>query len=189
MGDGGYGGDKKASGSTKEFTRNLIVKCIERGIPVVLDASGIHHMVGDVFHRRDTSSPNQIVITPHPGEAAALLESRTETVQSDRFTSVRLLAERCGGVALLKGAGTLIHNGEKGCLIPLATPYLATAGSGDVLTGVVATYLSQGVDPFLAAAAAAYRHAWAGCAAARKGTGVIASDIADELGRFTVDAS
>jgi NAD(P)H-hydrate epimerase len=146
-------------------------------------------MVGDVFPRRDTSSPNQIVITPHPGEAAALLESRTETVQSDRFTSVRLLAERCGGVALLKGAGTLIHNGEKGCLIPLATPYLATAGSGDVLTGVVATYLSQGVDPFLAAAAAAYLHAWAGCAAARKGTGVIASDIADELGRFTVDAS
>jgi hydroxyethylthiazole kinase-like uncharacterized protein yjeF len=189
MGEGDYDNDGKASGSTKEFTRSLIEACAKRGIPLVLDASGIHHMVKCQFTPRVTSSPNPLVLTPHPGEGAALLECSTEAVQKDRFAAVRQLAERCQGVALLKGAGTLVHNGERGYVVPLGTPYLATAGSGDVLTGVVATYLSQGVDPFLSAAAAAYHHAWAGCAAAHKNLGTTASDIAAELGRFTADAS
>lgn len=184
IGDGAFSDPKNPTEFTQAFTRQLLEECAQREIPVVLDASGIHHVVGYQFPKRRSSTPNRLVLTPHPGEAAALIGCTTNEIQRDRFTAVKSLAQKSNGIALLKGAGTLLHNGQRGCVVPHGTPYLATAGSGDVLAGVVAAYLAKGVEPYRAAAAAVYHHASAGCAAAQKSSGVIASDIAHALGEI-----
>jgi NAD(P)H-hydrate epimerase len=120
-----------------------------------------------------------MVMTPHPGEAAAMLECSTAEVQGDRFATVEALQKRFGGVALLKGAGTLVYDGEVGRIIARGTPYLATGGSGDVLSGIIAACLSRGLSACEAAVAGAYIHAVAGeKASTASGGPIIASDIA-----------
>jgi NAD(P)H-hydrate epimerase len=119
------------------------------------------------------------VITPHPGEATRMLGVLPRTVQSDRFAAVRALWERYGVVSLLKGAGTLVYGEGRGRVITRGTPYLATAGSGDVLSGVIAACFHRSNDALDAAALGAYIHARAGELASREGGGpILASEIA-----------
>lgn len=119
------------------------------------------------------------IITPHPGEAATMLGTTTEVIQRDRFTAVRGLYDRFGVVSLLKGAGTLVWGETNGVVVARGTPYLATAGSGDILSGIVAECCVGGVDTYQAAVQGAYIHAVAGeRATARTGGPIIASDIA-----------
>ncbi|MDR2610448.1 MAG: NAD(P)H-hydrate dehydratase, partial [Clostridiales Family XIII bacterium] len=143
-----------------------------------------------------------LIITPHPGEAGRLLGVSSADVNADRSAAARSLAERYGAVALLKGRGTVIALPDgyykvgpymDGGLYenPTGNPGMATAGSGDVLTGLILALLGQGLDVADAALAGAYLHGLAGDIAAEdKGVhGLIASDIREAIPyaiKFTV---
>jgi len=123
------------------------------------------------------------VITPHPGEAGNLLEIATTDVQSDRPGALAALQQRFGGVAVLKGAGSLVSSGDgTPWICTLGNPGMAAPGMGDVLTGIIAALLAQGLDPEQAAYVSVQAHALAGDRAAKPGErGLIAFDLLDEL--------
>jgi NAD(P)H-hydrate epimerase len=123
------------------------------------------------------------ILTPHPGEAARLLGSTVDAVQRDRLAAVRAIVARFGGVCVLKGAHTLVDGSDAAPWVcDRGNPGMATAGSGDVLTGVIAALLAATGDPGLAAAAGVFLHAEAGDRAAHAGMrGLIAGDIVAEL--------
>ena len=147
--------------------------------PLVLDADGLWHLGSDLARLR--ARPHATVITPHCGEAARLLGVSRPEVEAARLHSAAQLAERSGHVALLKGPGTVIAApGRPPVVIEGGTPALATAGSGDVLTGVIAALLTRGMGARAAAVAGAALHARAGVLAGR-GDGTIASDIIEVL--------
>ena len=147
--------------------------------PLVLDADGLWHLGSDLARLR--ARPHATVITPHCGEAARLLGVSRAEVEAARLHSAAQLAERSGHVALLKGPGTVIAApGRPPVVIEGGTPALATAGSGDVLTGVIAALLARGMGARAAAVAGAALHARAGVLAGR-GDGTIASDIIEVL--------
>ena len=147
--------------------------------PLLLDADGLWHLGSDLARLR--ARPHATVITPHCGEAARLLGVSRPEVEAARLHSAAQLAERSGHVALLKGPGTVIAApGRPPVVIEGGTPALATAGSGDVLTGVIAALLTRGMGARAAAVAGAALHARAGVLAGR-GDGTIASDIIEVL--------
>jgi ADP-dependent NAD(P)H-hydrate dehydratase / NAD(P)H-hydrate epimerase len=119
------------------------------------------------------------ILTPHPGEAARLLATDAAAIQRDRLGAVKAVAERFGGVCVLKGAGTLVHAPDKRIWVcDRGGPAMATAGSGDVLTGIVAALAATGCAPALAAASAVLVHALAGDRASGGRTrGLIAGDF------------
>lgn len=130
--------------------------------------------------------PEQTVITPHPGEAARLLHTSVREVQADRESAVRQLADFYGCVAVLKGAGTLIAAPGQGDEIvrnPTGNPGLARGGSGDVLAGMVAALLAQGMKPKDAAACAVWLHGAAAdrCAARTSPMTMLPHDILNDL--------
>jgi NAD(P)H-hydrate epimerase len=152
--------------------------------PLVLDADGLnlvalHGLAGDLAR-----SEARIVLTPHPGEAARLLDRKD--VNSRREDAVRELARMTDSVVLLKGAGSLIAApGGEGEVYrnPTGNPGMATAGSGDVLAGAIGALCAGGLDPFESAVSGAYLHGLAGdlAAAALGQTGLMAGDIAEFL--------
>jgi len=122
------------------------------------------------------------VLTPHPGEAARLLETSTAEVQSDRYAAVRALQNRYGGVAVLKGAGSLICGGEQVLVSNYGNPGMASGGMGDVLSGVIAALLAQGMTPLQAASLGVCLHGAAGDLAAQGGErGLLATDLMPHL--------
>jgi hydroxyethylthiazole kinase-like uncharacterized protein yjeF len=125
------------------------------------------------------------IITPHPGEAARLLGSDAAAVQANRRESLADLRERYGGVAVLKGSGTLVSSASGAAwLCTAGNPGMAAPGMGDVLTGVIAALLAQGLSPEDAAAVGVAAHAQAGDLAAEQGErGLLASDLLAELRR------
>jgi NAD(P)H-hydrate epimerase len=151
------------------------------GVPAVLDADALNLVAGVTEALAKAAGP--IVITPHPGEAARLLGTTVPEVEADRLAAARTLAARTHSVVVLKGARTIVCDGTIGdefCAInPTGGPELATGGSGDVLSGVIAALIAQGVAPALAARAAVYVHGRAGDElAARHGSrGVVSSDL------------
>jgi len=145
--------------------------------PAVWDADALNWLA------ESPASADSRVITPHPGEAATLLGLSTAEIQSDRLTAVRLLQERYGGVAVLKGAGSLIAAGsEAPSMCTSGNPGMAAAGMGDVLTGIIAALLGQGLSTEQAALTGVEAHARAGDLAASGGQrGLMASDLIAEL--------
>ncbi|WP_420035135.1 NAD(P)H-hydrate dehydratase [Streptomyces sp. cg28] len=145
-------------------------------VPVLIDADGLR--LADVNAVRSRTAPT--VLTPHAGEAAALLGVARDEVEGQRLTSVRSLASRYAATVLLKGSTTLIASPDAPSPVrvnPTGTPWLATAGSGDVLSGLTGSLLAAGLHPLDAASAAAYLH---GLAArfASNGAPVSAQDVA-----------
>jgi len=107
--------------------------------------------------------PSSTVITPHPGELGRLLGLSAAEINADRWTIARRAAERFGCVVLLKGAHTLIAAPDgMSVALPFKTPRLARAGAGDVLSGVIAGLLAQGLEPFKAAVCGGFLHGEAG---------------------------
>ena len=148
----------------------------ELPIPAVVDADAL-------FELAPGDWPAPRVLTPHAGELARLLGDESEWVDAHRLEAVRRAAERFGCVVLLKGADTLVAAPGEGVLVSAAgPPALATAGTGDVLTGVIGAFLAKGVEARFAAAAAAYA---CGRAAqlAPQAVGLIASDVVAALPR------
>jgi NAD(P)H-hydrate epimerase len=125
------------------------------------------------------------VLTPHAGELARLLECDSAEIDRHRLRSVRAAAEQAGAVVLLKGDDTLVARPDGAVAVsPGASPALATAGTGDVLTGVIAALLAERLDAFTAACAGVWVHAQAGREAARRvgaAEGVIATDVIEAL--------
>ncbi len=123
------------------------------------------------------------IITPHPGEAGTLLGTAASDIQSDRIAALNGLQQRYGGVVALKGARSLVSSsGGVPWVCTAGNPGMAAPGMGDVLTGIIAALLAQGLDPEQAACAGVQAHALAGDLAARSGErGLIASDLLAEL--------
>jgi ADP-dependent NAD(P)H-hydrate dehydratase / NAD(P)H-hydrate epimerase len=141
--------------------------------PVVADADALNLMAQTPFRFPES------VLTPHPGEAARLLEMSTVYIQSDRFSAVKSLQLRFGGVCILKGAGTLIADEEgKISVCTNGNPGMATGGMGDVLTGVIVSLLGQGYTINEAARLGVCLHARAADKAAESGErGLLATDL------------
>jgi len=118
------------------------------------------------------------VLTPHPGEAAMLLSSSASSVQVDRFAAASEIATRFNCTCVLKGAGTIISDGKRFLVSDRGGPELASAGTGDVLSGIIAALSGQGLNAWDAASLGVFIHGAAGELAARKySNGLIASDL------------
>jgi hydroxyethylthiazole kinase-like uncharacterized protein yjeF len=150
--------------------------------PIALDADGLWAVAGHLDWIFSREAPT--VLTPHEGELARLLGRKSDWVRSRRLNAVQAGADEVGAVVLLKGADTLIAAPGRGVLVcDLGNPGLATAGAGDVLTGVVAAFLAKGMEPRLAAAAAAAAQGVAARLAAERhgGAGLLARDVVEAL--------
>ncbi|HEY1777629.1 MAG TPA: NAD(P)H-hydrate dehydratase [Solirubrobacteraceae bacterium] len=150
-------------------------------LPVVLDADGLNAFAGSLEQLRG----KRLVLTPHAGELGRLLEIDAARISAARLSSARAAAERSGAVVVLKGDDTIVAApGGPVAVSRGASPALATAGTGDVLSGILAAMLAKGLEPFEAACAAVRVHALAGirAGAARGVDSVIASDVIEELG-------
>jgi len=160
-----------------DWAKSLLAVVLEASLPRVIDADALNGLAGQAL------PCERQVLTPHPGEAARLLGQKTVDVQADRFAAARAISAQYGGTTVLKGAGTLIQP-------PAGTPWvcaagnpgMASAGSGDVLAGVIAALIAQGLDTDAAAVAGVCVHACAGDMAARAGErGMMARDITAAL--------
>ncbi len=146
--------------------------------PLAIDADGLGAFAGALGRIAGRASPT--ILTPHAGELGRLLDRTSEEVSAHRLASAKEAARASGAVVVLKGDDTIVTDGERVAVNALAAPALATAGTGDVLTGMVAALLARGLEPFAAACAAVLAHARAGRdAAARIGApeSVIATDV------------
>jgi len=150
---------------------------------MVIDADGLKLLAESAHRARDNW-----ILTPHPGEAARLLDSSVADLQADRFASVQALQQRYGGVVVLKGAGTLIQSAGSlpPALCSAGNPGMASGGMGDVLSGVIGALLAQGMTPTEAAETGVCVHAAAAdaAAAARGERGLLASDLMPHLQRL-----
>jgi NAD(P)H-hydrate epimerase len=157
-----------------EWSRVLWHSAIAACRSTVIDADGLNLLARNVVHL-----PPHTVLTPHPGEAARLLECDIATITRDRYAAAREIAQEYDSVTVLKGAGTLIaHPQGEIAVCPWGNPGMATAGSGDVLTGIIAGLLAQGLNTWRAARLGVALHAQAGDAAAKDGeAGLLASDL------------
>jgi hydroxyethylthiazole kinase-like uncharacterized protein yjeF len=151
--------------------------------PLLIDADGLNALAGKLDVLADRAAAT--VLTPHAGELGRLLERESTEIAARRLASARETAERSGAIVVLKGDDTLVVEragaaAERLAVNGLGSPALATAGTGDVLSGMIGALMARGVEPFAAASAGAYAHARAGrIAAERLGTAqsVIATDV------------
>ena len=161
------------------WAAEVFAAVLASGKPLVVDADALNLLALDPHPRADW------VLTPHPAEAGRLLGRDTAAVQDDRLGAVRELQRRYGGTVVLKGAGTLVQGAEpEAALCDRGNPGMATAGMGDVLTGVVAGIAAQCGDLELAARAGTFVHAEAGDRAAARGggeRGLTAGDVVGQL--------
>lgn len=140
--------------------------------PCVLDADALN-----LLSQEPRKQPNW-VLTPHPGEAARLLDCSVADIERDRFAVVRSMQQKYGGVVLLKGAGTVIYDGQRMIVAPVGNPGLASGGCGDVLSGIIGALMAQGMDNMQATIVAVVVHGCAADLAARQGErGMLASDL------------
>ncbi len=158
--------------------RELFARLAESPLPMVVDADGLNLLAQDPLRRDDW------VLTPHPGEAARLLDCTTAEIVSDRFGAATAITAKYGGVCVLKGAGTLVQEGNAAPLICSGgNPGMASGGMGDLLTGVIGALIAQGFALPDAAKLGVAMHAAAGDTAARQGgeRGMLASDLLPRL--------
>ena len=167
------------SSQTVEFVRSLALGV---GVPLVIDADGLNAFAGAASTLQARMSST--ILTPHPGEAGRLLGISSAEVNRDRVGVAREAARVTGAVVLLKGAGTVAASPDGRVIInSTGGPNLATGGSGDVLTGLVAALVAQGLGALEAAALAAFVHGMAGdrIAIRRGDAGLLAGELAEEL--------
>lgn len=161
-----------------EWGRALWDRLRSCDLPLVMDADALNQLAQKPQHRPDW------ILTPHPGEAARLLECTSAAIQADRPAAMAALVERYGGVAVLKGAGTLVQaRGEPLQVCDAGNPGMATAGMGDLLCGTIAALRAQGLAAVEAARVGVLIHARAGDLAAAQGgeRGLMPSDLLPHL--------
>jgi hydroxyethylthiazole kinase-like uncharacterized protein yjeF len=161
----------------------LVLDCLEyTECPIVLDADGINIISKHINKLKTVRTP--IILTPHPGEMSRLTKLSISEIQSNRTEIARKFAEETGAVVVLKGDQTVIAAPGKSVLINTSgNPGMATGGSGDVLAGMIAAFVAQGFDPYVAAFCGVHLHGLAGDRAALRLSQhfMLPSDIIDEL--------
>lgn len=160
---------------------SLFEKAIETNLPLVVDADALNMLSQNPRHH------DHWVLTPHPGEAARLLGCSSAEIQADRFAAIQELQNRYGGVAVLKGTGTLIYNGEPPTrLSTWGNPGMGSGGMGDVLAGVIGGLLAQKFSLMDAACVGVTLHGMAGDKAAEQDgeRGMLAMDLIPHLRRL-----
>jgi len=163
-----------------EWSLMLLAKVLETRLPLVVDADALNLLAQEPVRN------DRWILTPHPGEAARLLNCTSTEIQQDRFAAVQELQQRYGGVIVLKGSGTLVIDPAGNVAVCSdGNPGMATGGMGDVLTGVIAGLLAQGLNPVAAARLGVCVHAAAGDEAAKAGErGMLATDLMPWLRRL-----
>lgn len=166
---------------TRPATQQLVLRLLKDcACPMVIDADGLNCLAGRLQALKTRGVKGlKTVLTPHAGEMARLLGSPVEVVEKDRKKVAKTFARHYNSVIVLKGHRTIVADPVQTYINHTGNPGMATAGSGDVLTGMIAAFLGQGLDCFSAARAAVYLHGVAGDIAADEKTqiGMIASDI------------
>jgi NAD(P)H-hydrate epimerase len=159
------------------WATELFTLVLDTHLPLVVDADALNLLAQEPVRRANW------ILTPHPGEAARLLGSSIAEVEADRFGAITALHKRYGGTIVLKGAGTLIWSGAGPISVcDRGNPGMASGGMGDVLTGVIAGLLAQGLELEAAACLGVCLHAAAGDRAAQEGErGMLASDLLPHL--------
>ena len=177
--------------ATKDFLEHIVRNAVSPESvdppayfpPTVIDADGLKLLIQiEGWHE---SLPKGSVLTPHPGEMSQMTGTSKKEIQSDRVATAQEWAGRWGHVVVLKGAFTVVASpmGET-AVIPIATPALARAGTGDVLAGAIAGLIAQGVSTYEASILGAYLHARAGLHAEKRlrtSASVLAGDVATAL--------
>ncbi|MDA8100569.1 MAG: NAD(P)H-hydrate dehydratase [Nitrospiraceae bacterium] len=164
---------------TMQVVRSLVQNA---GVPMVVDADGLNALAGATAILKRVKTP--LVLTPHPGEMARLLDLTTAEVQQDRIGTAQSFAKTYGVTLVLKGAGTIVATpGGETFVNTTGNPGMATGGTGDALTGMIGSLLAQGYGPSWAACLAVYLHGKAGdLAAEEKGeAGMIAGDLIEKI--------
>ena len=167
----------------KSWAELLLQPVLNSDLPMVLDADGLNNYALKLYSTagwHDDFNRREVVLTPHPGEAARLLKSTTAEIQADRPAAARKLAQKCGATVVLKGQGTLITAPDgRMALCSDGNPGMASGGMGDVLTGVITALLAQGLTAWDAACLGVCVHsAAADLAASESGQhGLLATDL------------
>ncbi|MFL9502412.1 NAD(P)H-hydrate dehydratase [Rhodopseudomonas palustris] len=166
-----------------DATRGKVLAALAAGAAVVLDADALTSFAGhpdELFEAIKSSSNPQVVLTPHEGEFPRLFSDMSnKNPLRSKLERVRVAAQRSGAVVLLKGADTVVASPDgRAAIAANAPPWLATAGSGDVLTGIITGLLAQRVPAFEAACIGVWMHGEAACEA---GPGLIAEDLTETL--------
>jgi hydroxyethylthiazole kinase-like uncharacterized protein yjeF len=167
---------------TELFTQ-VFNHLMQHSKPLVIDADGLNILAADKTGLHQRLDNKQVVLTPHPGEAARLLGCSTTEIECNRLQSVQEIARQYNAVCVLKGAGTMISNGCHSWICQDGNPGMATGGMGDVLTGIIAALLCQGMN---ATQAALYGVCLHGAAADKVASqcgqrGMLATDLFDPL--------
>jgi len=166
-----------------DAAREQVLQLLETAVvPLVLDADAITVLTG--FTEAIVASKCPVILTPHPGEFAALFGLKVEDVQEDRLGMAKMAAAKLGCIVVLKGAGTVVAAPEYPLAINLTgNPGMASGGSGDVLAGILAGLAGQGIPPYEAACAAVWLHGRAGdlAAAEKSQVSLIAPDLIEKL--------
>jgi ADP-dependent NAD(P)H-hydrate dehydratase / NAD(P)H-hydrate epimerase len=157
-----------------ELARRLAA---EIGAPLLIDADGLNALGTDLGAARRDDRP--LILTPHAGELGRMLGRESAEIEAERLACARAAAEACGGIVVLKGADTIVTDGDRVAVNALPSPGLATAGTGDVLSGTIAALVARGMEPFAGCCAAVLAHARAGADAAERlgAESVIATDV------------
>ena len=163
-----------------DWATTLFTSTINSNKTLVVDADALNLLAIDPLKY------DNWILTPHPGEAARLLQSSVAEIQADRFSAIKQLAEKYGGTIVLKGNGTLIYSEGMTYLCDKGNPGMASGGMGDVLTGIIASLLAQGFSLSEAAKTGVYLHAAAGDAAVKGAgeRGLLASDLMPAIRRL-----
>jgi len=173
----GVGPGLGSSNIVRKLVRGLIS---EATVPLVLDADALNAVAAEgISLKRDAPT----IVTPHPGEFVRLSGRSYEDVAANRQVLAAEYAEQHKVIVVLKGAATIVTDGVETYINATGNPGMATGGTGDVLTGVIAALCGQGMQPYAAAVAGVYAHGLAGdmVAAATSEQGLIASDLLDWL--------
>lgn len=166
----------------EQGTQRLIQELTERiEAPLVIDADGLNAFAGRIEKLAARKAP--FVLTPHAGEMGRLLDRDSEAIGAKRIETAREAAAQSGGLVLLKGDDTIVTDGDRLAVNAISSPQLATAGTGDVLSGMIAAMIARGMEPFAATCAAVVAHSRAGRAAGdRVGhDSVIAGDVIESI--------
>jgi NAD(P)H-hydrate epimerase len=167
------------------FCKAFLSLAAKSSLPIVIDADALNAISS--FSVKPDCSNASWIFTPHPGEAASLLKKSTAEIQANRYASASQIAKDFNVICVLKGASTVVASEERIAVNVCDTPLLATAGSGDVLAGVIASLLAAGVPAFEAAKTGVFLHGLAGRVAGKKSalSRIIASDVIDSIGEAT----
>ncbi|TLU65834.1 NAD(P)H-hydrate dehydratase [Thalassotalea litorea] len=155
-----------------EWAQALFMKVLSTEKPVIVDGDGLNLLA------KNPQSRNNWILTPHPKEAARLLDTSVENIMADRFEAVKSIALKYGGVCILKGAGTLISNGNVVTINTSGNPGMASGGMGDLLAGILGALRLQSASDFDACCRGVFIHGQAADIAREDGEkGMLASDL------------